>query len=417
MDEIKTSYLDISQRGITTENLAKFKGVDRQLLIEVEPSGSMRPVLMDGKTLGGKDKLVLKSEFDAIKDNIASTESFVDKTSAQEISGLKTFTTLPQSSVDPTNDSDLVTKKYADKDATNTQKGVVQLQNTVDNTEDKAATPRAVNSVKTMVENAQESIEAVNTAATEAGRVASVAKSQANTNAASIGTLGSLTTTAKDNLVHAINEVNTRAKDSNIAKKNITNSFSADQTFTKNISVTGTTTLTGNLTSNGTTITKAIDCNGNADVSGTLTVTGTTTLKGATNIQGATTLTGATKIVDDTFTFDGSNILITSKDDGTIFSKTSKTAKGTNPTSPQRLYTYLTDTSSSSSGIDLLAGLMLGYETSGDSQAVLFAGNTNASQTATGQIKITYDKSANKFITYAPTPVDSSNTTEIATTA
>lgn len=55
MAEIQAnSQNDISTRGITNTNLAKFRGKQRQVVINVDDG--MRPIVMDGSTLGGKFK-------------------------------------------------------------------------------------------------------------------------------------------------------------------------------------------------------------------------------------------------------------------------------------------------------------------------------------------------------------------------
>ena len=58
-----------------------------------------------------------ESEKQAIKTNSVSSlavQNIVDLKNDQDIDGIKTFTTLPQSSVTPTLDAELVTKKYVD---------------------------------------------------------------------------------------------------------------------------------------------------------------------------------------------------------------------------------------------------------------------------------------------------------------
>lgn len=55
MAEIQAnSQNDISTRGITNTNLANFRGKQRQVVINVDDG--MRPIVMDGSTLGGKFK-------------------------------------------------------------------------------------------------------------------------------------------------------------------------------------------------------------------------------------------------------------------------------------------------------------------------------------------------------------------------
>lgn len=61
MAEIQAnSQNDISTRGITNTNLAKFRGKQRQVVINVDDG--MRPIVMDGSTLGGKFKCASTEE-------------------------------------------------------------------------------------------------------------------------------------------------------------------------------------------------------------------------------------------------------------------------------------------------------------------------------------------------------------------
>lgn len=55
---------DKPQRIISSANLAQFAGVDWQLLVEKE---THRPIIMDGKTLGGNFLCASKAEVDAVK--------------------------------------------------------------------------------------------------------------------------------------------------------------------------------------------------------------------------------------------------------------------------------------------------------------------------------------------------------------
>lgn len=57
---------DKPQRIISTANLQQFAGVNHQLLIEKETN---RPVIMDGKTLGGAFKCASKDELDGVVDS------------------------------------------------------------------------------------------------------------------------------------------------------------------------------------------------------------------------------------------------------------------------------------------------------------------------------------------------------------
>lgn len=63
IEEIKPTNFDISQRGISEENLKKFKGKPRQLLVQVNNDGTQRLRLMDGQNFGGK-KILDETDID-----------------------------------------------------------------------------------------------------------------------------------------------------------------------------------------------------------------------------------------------------------------------------------------------------------------------------------------------------------------
>lgn len=48
---------DVASRGVTNKTLAQFKGLARQVVINIDDN--FRPIIMDGLTLGGKSKVVL----------------------------------------------------------------------------------------------------------------------------------------------------------------------------------------------------------------------------------------------------------------------------------------------------------------------------------------------------------------------
>ena len=51
---------DVASRGVTNETLAQFKGLARQVVINIDDN--FRPVIMDGLTLGGKSKVALVTD-------------------------------------------------------------------------------------------------------------------------------------------------------------------------------------------------------------------------------------------------------------------------------------------------------------------------------------------------------------------
>lgn len=56
---------DVASRGVTNTTLAQFKGLARQVVINVDDG--FRPVIMDGLTLGGKFFCASKAEVEAVK--------------------------------------------------------------------------------------------------------------------------------------------------------------------------------------------------------------------------------------------------------------------------------------------------------------------------------------------------------------
>ena len=177
-----------------------------------------------------------------------SVSKFVDFDTNQSVSGLKTFTTLPQSDATPTNDKDLTTKLYVDTTLSDKIaeigkamgfKGIVE--NATDLPTDtatdgdmyynKASSGETEDNKKGFyvfngtafdfigatismdfdkifeIENNQGDLTQLKTTAKDS-LVNAINENYDNiaTNSNNIGTLGNLTTTARDNLVNAINE-------------------------------------------------------------------------------------------------------------------------------------------------------------------------------------------------------------------
>lgn len=177
-----------------------------------------------------------------------SVSKFVDFDTNQSVSGLKTFTTLPQSDATPTNDKDLTTKLYVDTTLSDKIaeigkamgfKGIVE--NATDLPTDtatdgdmyynKASSGETEDNKKGFyvfngtafdfigatismdfdkifeIEEKQGDLTQLKTTAKDS-LVNAINENYDNiaTNSNNIGTLGNLTTTAKDNLVNAINE-------------------------------------------------------------------------------------------------------------------------------------------------------------------------------------------------------------------
>ena len=55
---------DVASRGVTNETLAQFKGLARQVVINIDDN--FRPVIMDGKTTGGKSKVALVADLEEL---------------------------------------------------------------------------------------------------------------------------------------------------------------------------------------------------------------------------------------------------------------------------------------------------------------------------------------------------------------
>ena len=66
---------------------------------------------------GTSGRVVDAAQLKAVSDAIPSTTNMVDLSSAQTITGVKTFSSLPESSVVPTTNNQLVNKKYVDDHA------------------------------------------------------------------------------------------------------------------------------------------------------------------------------------------------------------------------------------------------------------------------------------------------------------
>lgn len=80
---------DVASRGVTNETLAQFKGLARQVVINIDDN--FRPVIMDGLTLGGKSKVALVTDLKDYlpKDNptFSGTLSGANGTFTETLSG------------------------------------------------------------------------------------------------------------------------------------------------------------------------------------------------------------------------------------------------------------------------------------------------------------------------------------------
>lgn len=60
---------DVASRGVTNATLAQFKGLARQVVINIDDN--FRPVIMDGLTLGGKSKVALVTDLEDLQSQIS----------------------------------------------------------------------------------------------------------------------------------------------------------------------------------------------------------------------------------------------------------------------------------------------------------------------------------------------------------
>lgn len=94
---------------------------------------------------GTSGRVVDAAQLKAVSDAIPSTTNMVDLSSAQTITGVKTFSALPESSVAPTTANQLVNKQYVDDHATPTPTNMM--------TTDTAQTVSAVKTFSTLPES------------------------------------------------------------------------------------------------------------------------------------------------------------------------------------------------------------------------------------------------------------------------
>lgn len=131
-----------------------------------------------------------------------------------------------------TNDTNAVTpKKLAEKlkklpEASLTQKGIVQLTNTVDDSEDKSATPKSVNTVKKIADSAKSAADAAQNTANTANTAAKNADTKAGAAQTTATEAKTAAATADSKAVAAQNTANT----ANTAAKNADTKAGAAQT-------------------------------------------------------------------------------------------------------------------------------------------------------------------------------------------
>ena len=83
------SMYDISMRGITNTNLPLFKGVDREVCINIDDD--YRPVVFNGNTLGGINYCLMKSDLDKTVPSITTMNGAYVATSGSNMTGTLSF--------------------------------------------------------------------------------------------------------------------------------------------------------------------------------------------------------------------------------------------------------------------------------------------------------------------------------------
>ena len=83
------SMYDISMRGITNSNLPLFKGVDREVCINIDDD--YRPTVFNGKTLGGINYCLMKSDLDKTIPSLTKMSGTYVAKSGSDMTGTLSF--------------------------------------------------------------------------------------------------------------------------------------------------------------------------------------------------------------------------------------------------------------------------------------------------------------------------------------
>ena len=83
------SMYDISMRGITNTNLPLFKGVDREVCINIDDH--YRPTIFNGKTLGGINYCLMKSDLDKTVPSLTTMNGTYVAKSGSDMTGTLSF--------------------------------------------------------------------------------------------------------------------------------------------------------------------------------------------------------------------------------------------------------------------------------------------------------------------------------------
>ena len=83
------SMYDISMRGITNANLPLFKGVDREVCINI--NDDYRPTVFNGKTLGGINYCLMKSDLDRTVPSLTKMNGTYVAKSGSDMTGTLSF--------------------------------------------------------------------------------------------------------------------------------------------------------------------------------------------------------------------------------------------------------------------------------------------------------------------------------------
>lgn len=138
---------DVASRGVTNTTLAQFKGLARQVVINIDDN--FRPVIMDGLTLGGKSKVALVTD---LSDYVSKSTYSSDKAE---------FETTTHASTTYATKSALTNGLAGKANSSHTHliSNVTNLQSSLD----AKATVAALNSLSETVANLQNSLNSLTT--------------------------------------------------------------------------------------------------------------------------------------------------------------------------------------------------------------------------------------------------------------
>ena len=144
---------DVASRGVTNATLAQFKGLARQVVINIDDG--FRPVIMDGLTLGGKSKVALVTDLSnyVSKSTYSSDKAGLDDALAGKASASHTHTIADVQNLQTTLNG------KANSSHTHKISNITNLQSSLD----AKATVTALNSLSETVTNLQNSLNSLTT--------------------------------------------------------------------------------------------------------------------------------------------------------------------------------------------------------------------------------------------------------------